>query len=96
MVYSSVSDCLRGGAPAAATPPPPKKNTEKVSLHCPAFLRAPLEVTSTALELWSTAVLFSCVSEQATLQALDVLLLEKTLVVCGRDLGMVRVWDFFF
>eukprot|EP00903_Cladosiphon_okamuranus_P014764 g13681.t1 len=64
---------------------------KKVSLHCPAYLRAPLEVASTALELWSTAVLFSCVSEQATLQALDVLLLEKTLVVCGRDLGMVSM-----
>ncbi|CAM9662911.1 unnamed protein product [Pylaiella littoralis] len=61
----------------------------KISVHCPAFLRAPLELTSTALELWSTAVLFGCVSEQTALRALDVLLLEKTLVVCGRDLGMV-------
>ena len=64
---------------------------KQVSLYCPGYLRAPLEVTSTALELWSTAVLFSCVSEQATLQALEVLLLEKTLVVSGRDLGMVSV-----
>ncbi|CAM9767632.1 unnamed protein product, partial [Scytosiphon promiscuus] len=64
---------------------------KKVSLHCPAYLRGPLEVTPTSLEQWSTAVLFSCVSEEATLQALDVLLLEKTLVVCGRDLGMVSM-----
>ncbi|CAM9320441.1 unnamed protein product, partial [Hapterophycus canaliculatus] len=64
---------------------------KKVSLHFPAYLRRPLEVTPTALELWSSAVLFSCISEEATLQALDVLLLEKTLVVCGRDLGMVSM-----
>ncbi len=68
---------------------PHGQRATQVSLHCPAYLRAPLELTPTALELWSTAVLFGCVSEETTLQALDVLLLEKTLVVCGRDLGMV-------
>ncbi|CAN0303654.1 unnamed protein product, partial [Ectocarpus fasciculatus] len=64
---------------------------KKVSLYCPAFLRAPLELTPPSLELWSTAVLFGCVSEGTILRALDVLLLEKTLVVCGRDIGIVSM-----
>ncbi|CAM9129630.1 unnamed protein product [Ectocarpus sp. 12 AP-2014] len=64
---------------------------KKVSLYCPAFLRAPLELTPPSLELWSTAVLFGCVSEQTILRAVDVLLLEKTLVVCGRDIGIVSM-----
>lgn len=41
------------------------------------------------LEQWTTALLFSSLSERAILRALDVLLLEKTLVVCGKDLAMV-------
>ncbi|CAM9755420.1 unnamed protein product, partial [Laminaria digitata] len=64
---------------------------KKVSIHCPAFLRAPLELTSPSLDLWSTAVLFSSVAEEIILRALDALLLEKTLVVCGRDVGMVSI-----
>ncbi|CAB1120011.1 unnamed protein product [Ectocarpus sp. CCAP 1310/34] len=64
---------------------------KKVSLYCPAFLRAPLELTPPSLELWSTAVLFGCVSERTILRALDLLLLEKTLVVCGRDIGIVSM-----
>lgn len=61
----------------------------QVSVHCPAFLRTPLEVTVVPLEQWTTALLFASLSERAILRALDVLLLEKTLVVCGRDLDMV-------
>lgn len=67
----------------------------QISLHCPAFLRAPLELTPAPLELWATAVLFGSVAEDTILRALDVLLLEKTLVVCGRDLGMVRTGRVF-
>ncbi|CAM9922837.1 unnamed protein product, partial [Ectocarpus sp. 13 AM-2016] len=64
---------------------------KKVSLYCPAFLRAPVELTPPSLELWSTAVLFGRVSERTILRAVDVLLLEKTLVVCGRDIGIVSM-----
>lgn len=41
------------------------------------------------LEFWTTAVVFASIAEEVIVRALDTLLLEKTLVVCGRDLDMV-------
>ncbi|CAM9153547.1 unnamed protein product, partial [Phaeothamnion confervicola] len=63
-----------------------------VVLHYPPYDRMRLDCgLGVPLELWSSALALSMLPAENVVRAVNVLLLEKCLVVLGRDLGLVSV-----
>ncbi|CAM9989406.1 unnamed protein product, partial [Discosporangium mesarthrocarpum] len=61
----------------------------KTTIQFPGFLSSPLEFCLVPPSYWAPAMLFTMLPASTVVKAVDVLMLEKTLVVCGGDLGMV-------
>jgi len=61
-----------------------------ISVSCPAYIKAlRIEARATSHTEWTCAALFCTLPAPVVVQILSLLLLEKSLIVCGSDLGLV-------